>query len=421
MKGFPPPYTRARLVLTLTALCLMAFSPRIAAAQGAPQEAGGWFSQDYLTGSWGGLRPDLANQGVALEAAYTFDAFANARGGVARGNAFMHNVDLTLDIDANELMGLSGASFFAYVLGNYGDALSEYVGDAQGVSNIEAPGAWTLYEAWFQQAFLDDAVSFRVGLYDLNSEFAASDVAGLYLGSSHGIGPDMSQSGLNGPSIFPSTGLAARLQVAPTGMFYMQAALVEAVPGTSGIPNTPRVALGRNEGWLIASEVGVTPGAGKVGVGYWQYTEPFETLGDGGRATGYGVYAVGERVLIEASERRPRGLAVYGRIGWASPEVHTIGLAWAAGLVVEAPLALRPDDQIGVAVASAHQSQTQLQLHRATDDPTERSEVALELTYSAPILPGLTIQPNVQYVHNPGMAPALGDAIVLGARLGVAF
>ncbi|MEZ4702347.1 MAG: carbohydrate porin [Rhodothermales bacterium] len=380
-------------------------------------------NQDYLTGSWGGLRPNLMSQGVAFDAAYTVDAFANVRGGAQKHGAYLHNVDITLGVDANELMGWQGASFFGYMLGNYGDALSDYVGDLQGVSNIEAPGAWQLYEAWFQQNLFNDAVSVRMGLYDLNSEFASIETAGLYLGSSHGIGPDFSQSGLNGPSIFPATGFATRLLIQPTASLYAQTVLIEAVPG-NGLPGTPRVQFTPGEGWLWASEAGIVPANApgrKLGAGYWRYTKPFETLDGAGSAVGYGIYAIGEQALYDASREGARGASLYGRVGWASPEVHPIAFAWAAGVAVNGPFRSRPDDQFGLAVATAHQGSQMMEAMRLAGDTPESDEITFEITYSTSILPWIAIQPNIQYVHNPGGVATLNDAFVVGTRLGIAF
>ena len=69
-----------------------------------------------------------------------------------------------------------------------------------------------LYEAWFEQTLFDDRLSFKAGLYDLNTEFDVVETAGLFINSSHGIGPDFSQSGVNGPSIFPTTSLGIRVK-----------------------------------------------------------------------------------------------------------------------------------------------------------------------------------------------------------------
>ncbi len=412
-----------RLVHVLVLLTLLAGTATSALAQQAEAPDASQWNQDYLTGAWGGLRPDLASQGVSFEAAYAVDAFANVRGGARRGGGYLHNADLTLAVDAGELMGWRGASFFGYVLGNYGDALSEYVGDLQGVSNIEAPAAWQLYEAWLQQAIAGEAASVKIGLYDVNSEFASVETAGLYLGSAHGIGPDFSQSGLNGPSIFPATGLAARLAIQPTTSLYAQAAIIEAFPGSNGLPGSPRVQFTPDEGWLMTSEMGLvdgdTPGR-KIGVGYWRYTKPFETLAGDGQANGFGAYTIGEYALFDMEERT-RGVALYGRAGWANTAVHPIAFAWATGLVVSGPFKSRPYDQLGLAVATAHQGREGLHARRDAGDPMAPSELAIEFTYALTILSGIAIQPDIQFIHHPGSTVSLRDAVVVGTRLSVTF
>jgi porin len=62
--------------------------------------------------------------------------------------------------------------------------------------------------------------------------------------------------------------------------------------------------------------------------------------------------------------------------------------------------------------------------------PIRNYELVFELTYQAQILPGLTIQPDFQYIFRPGYGiidpinPAVGrirDAAVFGMRIGTKF
>ena len=80
------------------------------------------------------------------------------------------------------------------------------------MNNIEvAETRFKVYEAWIEQGFGDGRVSLRAGLYDLNSEFYTNDAAGALIAPPFGIGSELSATGPNGPSIFPSTALAVRL------------------------------------------------------------------------------------------------------------------------------------------------------------------------------------------------------------------
>ncbi|MCG8506051.1 MAG: carbohydrate porin, partial [Sphingomonadales bacterium] len=116
---------------------------------------------------------------------------------MSRGVRYLDNLDLTLEADLGRAVGLADTTLFLYGLYNNGTAFSDgLVGDAQVVSNIEAPvAAFRLYEAWLEHRLFEDAVSLRAGLYDVNAEFDALESAGLFLNSAHGIGTDIGQTG----------------------------------------------------------------------------------------------------------------------------------------------------------------------------------------------------------------------------------
>src|SRR3569623_213053 len=111
-----------------------------------------------------------------------------------------------LDLDSGTgLFGVDGAHAHADIFLLHGGGFSDrVVGDAQVVSNIDAPYAIRPIEA-FVEALFGGGGRAKAGLIDLNGEFDLQSVGALFLNSSFGIAPDYSQSGLNGPSIFPIT------------------------------------------------------------------------------------------------------------------------------------------------------------------------------------------------------------------------
>ena len=52
--------------------------------------------------------------------------------------------------------------------------------------------------------------------------------------------------------------------------------------------------------------------------------------------------------------------------------------------------------------------------------PLERRETSVELTYRLAAAEWLTLQPNLQYVSNPGFDPGLRNAWVMGLRIELA-
>jgi len=47
--------------------------------------------------------------------------------------------------------------------------------------------------------------------------------------------------------------------------------------------------------------------------------------------------------------------------------------------------------------------------------------VALEWTYAIAVAPGLTVQPDIQYIMRPSGRSSIGNALVVGAQLSIQF
>lgn len=372
--------------------------------------------------------------GVTLELAYTGESMSNVVGGVERGSVFLDNIDVVLTIDAAQLFGWSGATLMISALGNRGGSPSDLVGDAQGVSNIDTDDTWKIFEAHVDQSLFGDKLSLLFGLYDLNSEFDAIETAGLFPLSSHGIGPDYSQTGLNGPSIFPTTSLAFRVRIQPSDAFQFQAVVLDAVSGDPDNPLGTHVSWSGDEGVMVGAEFAISTGTGEGSThsgrfalgGFW-YSSDFDCfLADDQGAPqtsglNAGVYVLGEHTLSREPGTDSQGLAAYARVGLANPTVNQFDSYYGAGFVYTGAFAGRDEDQFGISVAIAHNGSDFRQLQLLEGSPVDQIETILELTYNAPLSEMLFVQPDVQFVINPGTDPGLDHALVLGIRAGVAF
>lgn len=356
-----------------------------------------------------------AAEGIRVDAAYIADYLVNRSGGVADGEAYLQNVDLTLEADSEALFGVPGGTLFVYLLWNDDTTFSDrYAGDFQIVSNIDAERALRVYELWYDWA-PTERLALRFGLYDLNSEFDAIDTAGFFLNSSHGIGAEYGQSGENGPSIFPVTSLAARLQWQVTERTLARYALLDAVPGDPDDSSaTVAIELGDGEGVLHALEIDHRFAAGpRLALGGWLYSEEFDRIGAAGASRddgNGGLYAFADVPVRRADDGGP-GVDAFVRYGIADEDFNPLDRYFGAGVVLSGFSARRPDDQIGLAVASARAGDP----FRAAG--AESHETTWELSYSAPITDWLRLQPDLQYVRNPGLDPALENTLVIGVRV----
>ena len=136
----------------------------------------------------------------SLNASYTGDIRRNTTGGLAVGNAYADSVDLGLVWVSEGLIphARMTTSLSVMYLGG-GDITGEYVGDLQGVNNLEAGNGWKLYESWVEFGFGESGNTLRAGVLDLNAEFDAPVTQGIFTASPFGIGTEFSQTGARGP------------------------------------------------------------------------------------------------------------------------------------------------------------------------------------------------------------------------------
>lgn len=391
------------------------------------------YKTETLTGNWNGARDSLAKAGVTTDVIYKFDVMGNASGGIKQGVRELDNLDVLFNIDGEKLFNSHGTSALIYLLNNNGGRPdADLVGSAQGVDNIETSVSTAkLYQAWVQQNLFDDNLSVLAGLYDLNSEFYVNDTSGLFIHSTYGIGTDMSQSGVNGPSIFPTTSAAVRLKIAPIKEFYAQAAVLDAVSGSQKYRHGTHIDFNKNDGELIVGELGYIPGgeapSGKIAVGAWYYTEESDDLltvdgsGNPVRKNNQGAYIIAEHEIYANPGSKGQGLSAFGRLGFADKNINQFDYAWSAGLVYTGLIPNREDGKLGFGIAGAHNSNKYKEVASIAESPVDSSETALELTYSDNITKWFSVQPDVQYIINPSTNKSLDNALVIGSRFTIKF
>jgi porin len=397
----------------------------------------------------GRLRDALVDRGLRLGLAYDGETFADVSGGLRRGATYHDFLNVQLTVDAHRLFGWPGATVFLYGLGTHGGKPSRFAGDAQGVSNIEAPDKWKLEEGWIQQNLFGNRFSMLGGLYDLNSEFYRVQSASVFFNSSFGIGPEFSQSGKGGPSIFPDTSLGVRFELKPARGFVLRTAILDGVPLDR--PDGGQRPFAKGDGLLLVGEAaylyrpvlaeqpllhrfriarfsGLRPYEGKVALGAWHYTATFDDLigirpdGQPVRHHGSsGLYLIADETVYKDAGPAKRRLNLFGQLGIGGPRVNEFAFYTGGGAVLSGPFPGREADELGVAMAAAHNGNPFLERQRQAGNSVGRSEMTVELTYLAQLRSWLAVQPDLQYVVNPGTDPTLKNALVTMLRFEIAF
>jgi porin len=392
-------------------------TPTLNEAKGSPVERTD--EKPHLTGDWGGARSRLTGKGVELNFIYKFEFNETLAGGLNRGAKTFGNFDARTALDLEKLAGLKGASVFLYGLGNHGGDPSKNIGDNQVSSSIETPvDTFRLYEAWFQQLFFDDKASILVGLHDLNSEFYATDSSSLFFNSSFGVGRSISQTGVNGPSIFPVTAPSLRLRVEPSKNCYAQAALFNGVAGQMREPHGTHMRISPDDDGLFQiAEVGYNQTEeknsdslpAKYAVGAWSYSKSLDDVSGTKKTLNFGAYLLFDQSISDY-------FAIFIRAGLGNPDANTVASDHQTGIVGKGLIPGRAEDKVGLAFTTVSFSEPYRRAQATAGNDILATETSIELNYRAILGGGLVVQPDFQYVLTPSGSTTVPFASVFAIR-----
>lgn len=377
-----------------------------------------WWQWEHATGDWNGARSQLESKGVLAELVYVGEVLTNTQGGLNTKDAteYHGNLDFTLTLDT-EKMGLwRGGTFFFYAIENHGGSLTEkHVGDIQTLSNIDAVPFTQTYEYWYEQRLLEDKLRIKFGKQDANADFCALDFGGNFIQSSFGFIPTI-------PLItFPDPSLGLVAFVEPTNWLSLGAGIYDGNPNPDADGVT--TAFDGQGGTFSILELALKPKlAGRPGTyrfGAWKHTDDVEEItADANPETldyNYGFYLAFDQLLYQENpgEEDEQGLGMFLQYGWAPNDRSEIARYYGGGVVYTGLFPGRDEDVLGLGVAHARLS------NRLGKIDGLRSETAIELFYKAQLTPWFTIQPDVQYIIDPGGAGK--DAVAAGFRFEISF
>ncbi len=343
-----------------------------------------------------------------FEASYIGDNFYNYNGGMKTGYTYLGIADLNLGFNTENADLWNGGEFLIHVSNTHGgEPTGDFVGDFQGVSNIEAGNHTFLYELWYKHQMKN--LGLIVGLQDLNAEFAVSDYAGLFLNGSFGI-PSVIGDNTAAP-IFPVTGLGVTFIYSINDRFTLKTSLYDGyINDFDSNTSNLRWKLCKEEGFTSYSEfqVAASPLNNRDGIysfGYFIDQIINDNTSGAEKESGQGCYFVADQELIKSDNRI---LGAFAQVSYSPPKDGNNYLYLGYGLVYRG-LFNKADNEIGIAVASA-----------SIDEGGYESSI--EFTCKCAISDAVFVQPGFQYVSNPGGETSGLDNAMLGiVRFGLSF
>lgn len=411
----------------------------------------GILERDKLLGDIGGLRTRLDRSGVTLTLLNVSDVLGNTTGGINKGVTYSGLTWLTLQMDTKKAFGWDGGLINISGLQIRGRSLSQfYLDNLQTVTSIAASNTTRIWEIWYQQAFADGKYDVKIGQQSIDLEFTIAPSAAIFLNASMGF-PALPSLDLfaAGPT-YPLSSLGLRFRAQPTGAVTVLAGVFQDNPPGGSFSNDSEL-LGSTRwggnfnlrtGALFIAEIqyrlnqpgnGDTdhgkaseglPGTYKLGA--WFDTASFQnqrydTMGIPLASPGsngipqmnlrnYSLYGLADQMIWRPDPESPRSLNVFARAMAAPNDRNLINFSVNAGVNLKAPLPGRDDDTFGVGFGVARISSYAAGFNKDTNFygtspflvPVRGSETFLEVTYLAQVTPAVTVQPDFQYIFNPG-------------------
>jgi porin len=428
---------------------------------------------NYLLGDMWGLRPLLSQYGMSLAIEETSEVLGNVTGGARQGARYDGLTQMVLQLDTQRAFGWYGGTFNASALQIHGRNLSaDNLLTLQTASGIEADRATRLWELWYDQKFGEESrYDVKLGQQSLDQEFMVSQNALLFVNTMFGW-PMLPSADLpGGGPAYPLSAPGVRLRGRPLDAWTFLAGVFSGSPVGTNAPGDPQqqnpsgLSFPWNGELAIAElqysypSLGTTvsakeaqPLARTYKIGVWYDTKQFadQEFDDTGLSlanplsTGipqmhrgdWAIYAVMDQIVWQDAEEPDKTLSVFLRpMGTPLGDRNLIDFSLNAGLTLHEPFPHRDDDTFGIGMGYAHVSGRAAALDRDTQfftgafAPSRSGETFVEVTYQYQVTPWLNLQPDFQYVFNPGggivnpNAPTqkVGNEAVLGLRTTILF
>ena len=375
-------------------------------------------SREYMTSDWGGERQRLADWGLTVTVEYSTDILGNPIGGIRKRLEYAGLLNVYLDFDLEKIFGLkrtklvvsgywaSGWSLSERALGNYFTVAGDFNGNSAG-----------LYQFFLQTGFWNEKLVVAAGRIGVGDDFATTEAMGVYVNDAFDPGPISLAYNLPAFLSNPFAAFGIRVDVRPVETFYISGGVYNASPGTVKNPRFDgHIDFGFGDGAILIAEAGFTPGGDKeIGDGYrfgvYYDTGKFNDVAeDGISETGnYGFYAIAEQTVYRETMNGSQGLTLWAS-GTLAPdeEINTFPYFLSGGMLYEGLIPGRDEDVAAFGAAYGILSR---------DIEGQDFEIALEWTYVYRLYPWLALQPDVQWIINPGGTGDIPDALVAGVQI----
>ncbi len=436
---YAPQVTQALLVTAMILLIGAGFTARASTDEKeitpvVDKAQPSFWDQQYMLGDWGGERTALEKEGVSFDFNNIGDFLTDVTGGQEHHLTYFGRFRATTDIDFNRLSGFDGELFFSPIW-QYGQNLSaQYLHTNTLTSSIAGPNSVRIDQFWYQQGFFDNMFKIKVGQVAAVNEFGATDFFDILFNDELGYAPNaiFNTKQPFSPASKPGVVLWGDLSDLTPGLYAKTGVFTgydnPYHPDSNGVDYvddfdhgiTGSVELGYKEQKTIYD------GVYKVGANWnsgFAYVNPATNQPYG---HDYNAYAVVEKTVyrplgMDGKIDTKKGLDLLFEFVGEPGDRNPLQYEFTTGGRYTGLIPGRDDDKVGFGLIYSDNGNAFSQANENGGGPGLGGETTVELDYQYNPAPWLSIQPDAQYIFDPGGDSSHDDILVLGLRTIVRF
>jgi porin len=392
------------------------------------------WDQQYLFGDWGGERSRLAQEGVYFDFNDIGDFLTDVTGSQSHHATYFGRFRASTDIDFNKLAHFDGEFFFSGIY-QYGQNLSgEFLHVNTLSSSIAGANSVRFDQLWYQQGFFHGLFKLKLGQIAAVNEFGATDFFDILFNDELGYAPNALFTARQpfSPAGKPGVVLRADLSAVTPGL-YVKAGVFTAYKN-SYRPDAYGIDYGNdfNYGAVASVEIGYQEqqsaycGIYKIGINgndLSDYSNPATGVSYRGDFT---AYALAEKPVYHPKDANGRldlnkGLDLLLEFVGAPGDRNALQNEITAGGRYTGLLPGRDQDKVGFGFIYSENGSAFSEAYQAIHGHGLGGETTVELDYQYNPAPWFSLQPDLQFIIDPGGDAYRSLITVLGLRTIIRF
>lgn len=400
--------------------------------------------QQYMFGDWKCLREELENEGVIFSSTYTTNVLGDVSGGMKQGARYDHSMGWDANFDLERFVGMLGTQFHISGLWRSGQNLSKaVVGNDIVCSTIFGNEQFRFYFLYLEKDLLDKRLNIRIGRIAAGDDFATSALYGIYV-----------SNGVNGVpisipinmffSVYATATWGARAKYNINDDFYIFSGIYD---GDKAVDRNDMYgfdfSLRLKEGLAFAQELAYAPKDGigptglpghyKAGIYYNGATcrDLYSDINGNSYAVtnldkkkhigNYNVYIHADQMIYREKDTKDEGLTPLAVVTLGPDSINKFPFFIMGGLVYKGLIPTRDNDTTAFEVMYSKYSDKIKESQQSVGSSPQKYEMVLEFTHKVMITKWMYMQPDLQYIIQPGGTGNIDDALVIGFQFGLTF